>query len=281
MRVFGRHWAALLTLLAGAASIISWWVRPGVLTGQNLPVLPETFFDRDAPRWIPEAFLPWPEPTRQSAGPRWIFEIFTPPLIYYNPTSGRFTVEPPLPAPEEPPFGVYLSRLEREPFRFQYAGHSGEAGRYFVEIQDLQKKRYHRVRVGDRIAESRWVVDAFLVGRRDALGEAGSPDISPRSLIELVLVNEDTAAVTSLGRETLYKPGLRAVLVGDTTGKERRLAVGEAVELDAHRFAVRSVDVDARTVEVSKLDSAGNLLMTERLIERSLLPAETAGESAQ
>src|SRR5688572_17735942 len=37
----------------------------------------------------------WTAPTEQPAGKNWLFEVFTPPVIYYNEQSKRFTVEKP------------------------------------------------------------------------------------------------------------------------------------------------------------------------------------------
>ena len=73
----------------------------------------------------------WPDPAEGAATDAWVFDVFTPPVIYYDRDTGRFAVSPPeLTAPVESeimatPFGVDLVRIVREPFRLQLIGYAG------------------------------------------------------------------------------------------------------------------------------------------------------------
>jgi len=61
----------------------------------------------------------------------WVFDVFTPPVIYYDRGTGGFSDSPPeLTAPLEPeilakPFGIKLVRVVRDPYRLQLIGYSG------------------------------------------------------------------------------------------------------------------------------------------------------------
>jgi len=73
----------------------------------------------------------WIPPTAQSRGPDWIFEVFTPPEIFHDSTSARFTVQRPATPAEgllEPETGVQLLAVRPEPFRLGLLGHLGKAG---------------------------------------------------------------------------------------------------------------------------------------------------------
>lgn len=84
----------------------------------------------------------WAPPPEQAAGKNWLFEVFTPPVIYYNEQSKRFTVEKPvyerdpgpvnpcgdLPCPPPPTekYGLELVKVFQPLFRLQLVGYVGE-----------------------------------------------------------------------------------------------------------------------------------------------------------
>ncbi len=81
----------------------------------------------------------WAEATPQKAGEKWIYDVFTPPKIYYNTQTKQFTVVPPEPTPlveigkpDEtlpPPvseFGLDLVKVDQPLFRLQLVGYVGE-----------------------------------------------------------------------------------------------------------------------------------------------------------
>ena len=60
----------------------------------------------------------------------WAFDVFTPPKIYFDPETGRFSVSAPEPVEMEdevlhPPFGVTLVAVARQPYRLQLVGYAG------------------------------------------------------------------------------------------------------------------------------------------------------------
>lgn len=88
-----------------------------------------------APEPLPAAniseALPWPAATSMARGENWVYDVFTPPVIYYNTTTKQFTVtpperpKPPEPPPPEEPFGVSLVKVVQYPFPIQLVGYIG------------------------------------------------------------------------------------------------------------------------------------------------------------
>ncbi len=75
--------------------------------------------------------LPWPAATSMARGEKWVYDVFTPPVIFYNTETKQFTVTPPSrptppppPKPEEP-FGVSLVKVVQYPFPIQLVGYIG------------------------------------------------------------------------------------------------------------------------------------------------------------
>ncbi|MFH1497468.1 MAG: hypothetical protein ABII82_06545 [Verrucomicrobiota bacterium] len=89
-----------------------------------------------APEPLPAAniseALPWPDATSLERGQDWVYDVFTPPVIYYNTETKQFTVTPPeRPKVEvvevvvEEPFGVSLVKVVQYPFPIQLVGYIG------------------------------------------------------------------------------------------------------------------------------------------------------------
>src|SRR5690606_8501223 len=71
----------------------------------------------------------WPSAPEQSTGPEWVYDVFTPPEIYYDNVTKQFTVSAPFtPPPQEPPFGVELIEIRPDVFPLQLVGYIGDEG---------------------------------------------------------------------------------------------------------------------------------------------------------
>ena len=142
----------------------------------------------------------WMEPSPQG-GPNWIFDIFTPPVIYYDEASGRFTVTPPFrndPDVMDDAFELRLLGIRREPFRFQLVSYAGSPGQYVLTLEDLETGRdvfcvpgetlpQHQIRI-DQFVESREVPAALREGSTevfDLVGQAIITDLSAHQTLRL------------------------------------------------------------------------------------------------
>lgn len=71
----------------------------------------------------------WPEAPAQTRGAKWIFDVFTPPEIFYDTVTKQFILnpdeKPPKPTEELKPFGVKLVAIKTDDFRLQLVGYVG------------------------------------------------------------------------------------------------------------------------------------------------------------
>jgi hypothetical protein len=75
----------------------------------------------------------WHKPVAQSSGNDWLYEVFTPPVIYYHAAAKSFAVTPPLPSADQgTAFGLELLEAKFEFYRLQFAGYFGEPGNYLA-----------------------------------------------------------------------------------------------------------------------------------------------------
>lgn len=73
----------------------------------------------------------WSEAPGQSRGNDWVYEVFTPPVIYYDRASNSLNVaKPRLSAEGNTPSGFELLETRREPYRLQLVGCMGTPGDY-------------------------------------------------------------------------------------------------------------------------------------------------------
>ncbi len=109
----------------------------------------------------------WGKPSPQG-GPDWIFDIFTPPVIYFNETTGTFAVTPPF--QEETgmadDFELRLLGIRREPYRFQLVAYAGNPGQYVLTLENLETGKDVFCAPGEILAEHQIRVDGFMEARK-------------------------------------------------------------------------------------------------------------------
>lgn len=133
----------------------------------------------------------WPVPKAQSAGDQWIFDLFTPPEIYYDDFSREFTVIPPDTekrrrmdldaAPETRP-------RDPDPVPLRLAGFIGADGNYLGILEDTRTTEHSLVRRGDRWMERDLTIVAFNVERVRA---QANDDMATTELVATARVRED------------------------------------------------------------------------------------------
>lgn len=112
-------------------------------------------FETIEPGQSPVVMSDWldPEPQARHDDPNAIFQVFTPPGIYYKTgvdgQPGKFTFKQPKPPREYPDFGIELLAIERVPHRIQYNGHvkTGEDA-YLIILKNVVTGGTLRGRVG-------------------------------------------------------------------------------------------------------------------------------------
>ena len=201
-----------------------------------------------------EAPSRWERPVSQPWDRNAVFEVFTPPIIYFDPESGRFTLRPPVDIRAGTfGFGLEVVSVRRNLYRLQYEGFAGRAGDYFVLLRNEETGLGVRVRSGERLPELDCVVELVEVDRRFVDREGGTPVME--EAVKVVLFDERIDQQIELSAEPRFDPGGSAVVrivVDDAPGSEVTLKEGETTEWKDWRFRIVEIDYDAGSVTVEK-----------------------------
>jgi hypothetical protein len=212
-----------------------------------------------------EAWLP---PTAQPPGSGWRYEVFSPPEIFYDASSRRFTVAGMRVAPaiatastEAAPFGLTLLAVRRGRFRLQLVGFAGGEGDYRGVFKNRETTGVLLAGAGRDLPKLGLTIDRFEVRRT----EVRLPkSMTIHRLVATAFVRDartgETVTLTSAA------PCTTASLVATvTTAAEPErpieLRVGESLRaanaiytIDRIRFAPPAIDVSRQTASPRRSD---------------------------
>lgn len=221
----------------------------------------------------------WPnaiDTSRQPEGE--LYDVFTPPVIWVD-NDGRFTFESPLVETNiKQPFGIYLAKLERDPYRIQIEGYFEEdlkdASKSLVLLFDEENQKQVRARVGQAKAKSEFTLVKFTIERiKDKDGNiskiAKATLLDQRSGKEVILTNG----------ERLYNDSTTVILRSqeDATVEVIITEVPQAFETTAGQYVLETINLEDESVTVKKLGNV-ELEMEEETLTLSL---STSNESAE
>jgi hypothetical protein len=109
----------------------------------------------------------WQNPPSQARGLEWVYDVFTPPEIYYDQRSREFSVTPPkvpdavMPVDSAPE----LAAAPSEPFRLQLVGFVGGEGTYRGMFENLATTEHFLARSGRDVPELGVSIVDFQVQR--------------------------------------------------------------------------------------------------------------------
>ena len=169
------------------------------------PYLPETVSSQTP------SDVNWPEAPEQSTG--WRYDVFTPPKIFID-ENGQFSEEgwePPVPPP---PFGIYLARIERKPYRIQIEGSIQEdltdVSKVRLIMKDEEAQKTVFVRPGEENSDAEFKLLSYDIERlRD---ENNMPSSVARATI---LDQRSGEEVVLIAGERRYDSGFTVVLRSD------------------------------------------------------------------
>jgi hypothetical protein len=197
----------------------------------------------------------WPEPKAQTTGDRWIYEVFTPPEIYYDPATKQFTVTPPTnkigdPPPPQPPFGVQLVQVRQDAFRLQLVGYIGGEGDYRGTFENAVSGETVIGRAGKVFPDLGLTVKTFEVKRNRILSTDSMP-IYDTEATAVVVDNKTGEEVTLTNKRRLIKGEPFAVLKADG-GEPVDYKAGATFSIGNARYTVGKVFAEPPSVEVTK-----------------------------
>lgn len=247
--------AALLLLLASAG-----WT---LLQNSKLDALRNS----SATTTTPSAYVPagidaprvstktWPVAPSQTRGAEWIYDVFTPPEIYYSEATKQFSVTPPVvvvaTTEVEAPFGVSLVSVKQDAFRLQLVGYIGGEGDYRGTFEDTISGETGVGRAGKVFPKLGLTIKSFEVKRNKIITKESMPVYD--TVATAVVVDTKTGEeITLTNKKRLIKGTPIAVLkVGDAAETIEHKAGGTFTAGDA-TYTVVSVTAEPPSAEITK-----------------------------
>jgi hypothetical protein len=208
----------------------------------------------------------WASPSPQSAGEKWLYDVFTPPKIYYNVQTKKFVVEPPtfvavdtstdvvvVDAPVT--FGVELARTEQPLFRLQLVGYVGEGANARGTFEDQTTKQIIFGTTGKKLPALNLEIVRFSAERRrtQVAGETEIIDtVSSATVRDTV-----TGLETNLDVKNRTPEGPIHVVLKLENGTERSVGSGETITIGSYMYLIGAIDASVPSVVVTK--SGGDL----------------------
>jgi len=208
----------------------------------------------------------WGDPAPQG-GPNWVFDLFTPPVIYYDEASGSFTVTPPgsRVAPVDD-FPMVLKSVKRPAYRYQLIAYAGTSGQYLLTLEDRVAGKDVFVAPGETIPGSDVLVKSFEEKRIVPEGLApGTTEVF--DLVGVCQLEDPSRGgdVSLMSGKVFYLDESRAMLHADDPIADWELSTGELFEYAGKKFRIQSIDPDLCRVSIQLISDEGEVLR-----ERSL-----------
>lgn len=193
----------------------------------------------------------WPKPTAQSQGSGWLYEVFTPPVIYYNALAKSFTVAPPVNlADGGAPFGLELLDVKFEPYRLQLVGYFGEPGDYLAAFVSPNQPETWLARSGRRFDQLGLTLKSFDVRKIVVAHTDAWPVYDVAALAVLFDEKSGTEVVLdSRARKLTDTPFAVLRLVADGSAP-RTLHEGDTFSDDTGSYRIERIQVDPPEVAV-------------------------------
>lgn len=266
--------AMLLFFWAGTKAIVE--VRKlGGIAGQGRPMLSE--MNVNAPLFqaeVPDGNnVVWSPAGNQSRGEEWVFDVFTPPVIYYDPSSREFAVTPPSTQVFDTgenqwaAFDLELLEVRLRPYKLQLVGYAGKKGDYLVSFENTATGALVLLKEGQEEAD----LGVRLVSFQEQQIEIAKADDTPvvqnvgvawladyASGQEVSLTNLETKMFSELEAKVRILPA----------GGIRSVQIGTRLELPAADYLIEDLSAQPQEAMITKISKDG-----DRRFSRTLTPA--------
>ena len=199
------------------------------------------------------AAVEWSQP-RPQGGPNWIFDIFTPPVIYYNEETETFTVTPPFPGAEgvEEVFELQLVQVQPVPYRFQLVSYAGSAGNYVLTLEDLDSGRDVFCSPKEQLSEYGLEVISFSENRVVASSSREGTTEAFDLVGEAIVKDQRTGRQYLLRHNQITFLEEPKAMFETARGETLQMAEGDTWRSDDATYTVLSVQKDEQSATVEK-----------------------------
>jgi len=255
----------MLGIPGGLLVVSATWALLGFDAGEAAGVLnPGSNREAESPDSLKRSLMAsefaWQEP-RAQGDPEWVFDLFTPPVVYYDETTGAFTVTPPGAAKvEEGGFPLELCSIEQAVYRYQLVAYAGVSGDYLLTLDDRVAHEDIYVAPGELIPETRIEVKSFEELRIVPEGlEPGTTEVFDLVGVCILHDRETGEEYRLVSGATCYAGDLVARFQC-ADGQLHALSSGESLESEGASYQLKSIDPDASRVLLHRISSSGDLL---------------------
>lgn len=268
---------AVLALLGGAALYV---LKSGAADNQSPSVVLQPADNPYQAVPIPDPETKeatWPEPEPQSSGPNWLYDVFTPPKIYLD-SEGNFTAEPPTPTAPPEPFGIFLAEMERQPYRIQMQGFSGDRSKpeeAVLFFYDEERGLRFFIREGQTNAESEIEVLNFTIDRQ--IYNQSNVEVTA---IATILDQRSGHEVNLNDDETLFEAEVNVVFLSEQDPDvEVALTVEpsdpvNSFETSTGQYILKEINLEERIVTVEKQETEESEPKTRTLSPEKFIEPE-------
>jgi hypothetical protein len=193
----------------------------------------------------------WEAPSALTRGRDWLYDLFTPPEIFYSTRTRQFAVSAPLTGDEaaEAPFGLELVSVRPEPFRLQLIGYVGGAGEARGIFENRRTGEVFLASAGHRVADLALEIKAFNV-RAEVIVIPESTSFSQRVATATIHDLRAKRDLTLTQRERQFTGNVFVALEGESAPRE--VLAGDTIKAGASSYRIERIAIDPATIEATK-----------------------------
>ncbi|TVR48628.1 MAG: hypothetical protein EA425_14020 [Puniceicoccaceae bacterium] len=195
---------------------------------------------------IPEAT--WSQPRPQTTGEDWIYDVFTPPEIYYNTANNAFTVTPDVVVEPRDPFDILLVEVGPRPYRIQMMGYVGREGGYLATLQDIETGDMRVARPGRSLSDMEVTLEDISV--QEVLDESTGSAIHITVARARIRDHRTDEVVELTDGETLLTDERQAVFRLLDTARTESVSDGESIIHRGSRYTIEQILLDPENPRV-------------------------------
>ena len=200
----------------------------------------------------------WEEAPAQSRGREWLYDVFTPPVIYYNPQTASFTVTPPVTsepvavARNDAPYDIELMGVRQEPYRVQLVGYVGAVDNPIATFEIVDTGETVVGRPGKVFEKQEFTLKSFDLRRITTPVGEGMPVVE--NVAVAVIVDEKTGREEVLtNRERKMLPRLQATFrINVYPGETRTAREGTTIDANGQVYLITQLSLHPPQAVVSR-----------------------------
>jgi len=198
----------------------------------------------------------WPSAPSQSSGKEWVYDVFTPPEIYYDAVTKKFTAtppnhEPPPPEPPAPPFGVELLQVRQDAFRLQLVGYVGAEGDFRGTFQNMVTGDTVIGRAGKKFPDLGLTIKTFEV-KHNRTKSNDNMDIYDTEATAVVVDDKTGEEIPLTNKRRLIKGEPLAVLKAGDSATPMEYKAGAKFTVGTTTYTVVNVTFEPPSAEILK-----------------------------